>query len=578
MTAFKHKTQIGQPRRRALPAGTILNSAGQPVKAVTAPVGAPSMENRIERLNAWREHYNPLRGLTIARAIQLVEDYQAGRMADLQWVYYFMEQTDPDMIGLLENRLSRLLEMDYDVLVEEEADDESLATEQQDFIGEKLSAIDNLYEAIEHLAMSPFRGFAHAEKWFNREGAVFHFEVVDQWNVVRDGLRGPWRYNPTARSTDYLGLQGQPDLPLERFLYRESRRPINRYALLKYIRAGLSEKDWDAFNELYNLGSGVVIGPPDVPEGEEADYELAAQKVAGGGSGYLPHGAQYVPNEMPHDPSTFEKRLDYLSKKLVLAGTGGQLTMLAESGSGTLAGSVHDEVFNRIARAEARRISEIFNKQLVAAWLEEAFPGQKQVAYFRIAANEETDTGDAVEQVSKLAAAGYQVAPEQVTEKTGWVVVLKPTPAALPEPDTADPATDAAADPADKVKNRAGDPAIAAATEVRFLANSDRALSVAEQAALQPVIDLVLPMADAADDAAFLAANARLQRELPDLEAAILSVHPELETALTDILATAFRSGLEEAAAARSPAVAQKPARNRKVAPAPGRRRKTRQR
>ncbi len=395
---FKHRVETAQPFAR-LPVGTILNSAGKPVKAIAAPSGASSGETRIDKLNAWREDYNPLRGLTITRAVQLLEDYQTGRMADLQWTYFFQEQTDPDMIGLLENRIARILEMDYDVLTEKEAENarstQRLADEQADYIGENLAAIDNLYQAIEHLAMAPFRGYAHVEKWFNAAGEIFHLEVVDQWNVVRDGLRGGWRYNPTAKSCDYRGMPEEMTLPMERFLYREVRRPINRYGLIKGIKSALSDKDWDAFNEIYNVPGGVVVGPPEVPEGDEIEYETAARQVAEGGSGYLPHGSLYEPNEMPHDPSTFEKRLDYLSKKLVLAGTGGMLTMLAESGSGTLAGSVHDEVFNRIARAEARRISEIVTKSMVAGWLDARWPGQPHLAYFQLAANEEMDVGAA---------------------------------------------------------------------------------------------------------------------------------------------------------------------------------------
>jgi len=548
---MKPNTKGAAPIRRKLPAGTILNSSGKVVRAITAPSGSTGVAKRLERVNAWREAHNPLRGLSISRVISLLEDYQTGRMADLQWTYFFLEQTDPDMIGLLENRLSRLLEMDYNIQTEAEAD-EKLAAEQADCIGEKIVLIDNLYEEIEHLAMAPFRGFSHGEKWRNAEGDVSHIEIVDQWNAVRDGLRGPWKYNPTARSTDYAGLLDAPEMPPERFLFREVRRPINRYALIKAVKAALSEKDWDAFNEIYNVPGGVVIGPPEVPEGDEDVYEEAARRVAEGGSGYLPHGSNYVANKMPHDPATFEKRLDYLSKKLVLAGTGGMLTMLAESGSGTLAGSVHDEVFNRIARAEARRISEIINRQLVAEILEANFPGQKQVAYFQLAANEETDTGDAVEQVAKLSAAGYQVDAEQVTEKTGWKVTLKPAPA-LPVQIGAGFGPDGQPKPGEgepPVRNRAA----AAGREARFEAAASARLAAADRAALQPVQDRVATLVGITDDAEFEKAYRAFLADLPKLEAQCLGddATAELEEAFSEVIGTALVSGAAEAAEKRA--------------------------
>ncbi|MFA5263211.1 MAG: DUF935 family protein [Opitutaceae bacterium] len=499
----------------------------------------------------------------------LLEDYQAGRMADLQWTYFFLEQTDPDMIGLLENRISRLLEMDYNVQTEKEAD-QAKAKHQADLISEKLSAIDNLYEAIEHLAMASFRGFAHCEKQVNSDGEIFHLELVDQWNVVRDGMRGPWKYNPTARSTDYQGLRDTEDLPLDRFLYREVRRPINRFALLKFIRANLSEKDWDAFNEIYNVPGGVVIGPPNIPSGEREEYASAAQRVAEGGSGYLPNGSTYTANEMPHDPATFKARLDHLSEKLVLAGTGGMLTMLAVSGSGTLAGGVHDKVFSRISKGDARRVSEVINKQLVAQWLFEDFPNEPQLAFFALAANEETDTGDAVEQVSKLSSAGYQVDPAQVTEKTGWLVTIKAIPQlALPAPG-ADPslrkdpapgtdqeaATEASAkdEPQATVSNRATG---AAGREQRFLASSSVMLGQAEQAAMKPLLDRIAPLMEA-DDAAFEAGMRQLQADLPALEKQILGSHSELEQAFEEIIGSALVGGLAEAAQTRQTAKSQR--------------------
>jgi hypothetical protein len=42
--------------------------------------------------------------------------------------------------------------------------------------------------------------------------------------------------------------------------------------------------------------------------------------------------------------------MEYLDRQITMVGTGGLLTMLAESGSGTLAGAAHTETFMQIAR------------------------------------------------------------------------------------------------------------------------------------------------------------------------------------------------------------------------------------
>lgn len=417
-----------------------------------------SVLKNVARYNQWREQYNPLRGLTIRRAIALLESYNRGEMADLQWAFYHIEQTDEDLIALVERRLAALLEMDWNIKIMSEPKrksdfDEKLAEDQAAALREAYDRIDNLYEGIEHLAMATFRGYSHVEKQTRFDGEVVHLEPVDQWNVVRDGFKGAWRYNPEARSTSFAGLSGMPILEPEIFLTRTVTRMVDRIGLIKFIRQNLSQKDWDAFVEIYGIPSGVVIMPPQVPEGKEEEYEDAAREVAQGGDGALPHGSDYKTNDQPRGTNPFEAHLEFLQKKLVLAGTGGLLTMLAESGSGTLAGSAHMEAFRMIARGEARRIGELFQKCLDKSLLEQSFPDRPVLAYFEIAADEEQDIGEVCKEIETLHRAGYRVSDDEVSERTGYTVTSIES---KPEADPEDPTDPAATDPEseEEIQNR----------------------------------------------------------------------------------------------------------------------------
>lgn len=42
----------------------------------------------------WRDHYNPLRGLTMSRIVAMEEAANRGDLADLQWFWHHMLQTD----------------------------------------------------------------------------------------------------------------------------------------------------------------------------------------------------------------------------------------------------------------------------------------------------------------------------------------------------------------------------------------------------------------------------------------------------------------------------------------------------
>jgi len=414
MTAGQHEQSSDEPRALA---------------PATFFAGAGTQSTRMRSFNRWSERYNPLRSLTVGRSISMLEQHQRGEFADPCWAYYFCECTDGDLFALCERRESALMELDWNISPvsvkwrkSNSTFDQALADEQIACLGERYDAIDNLYEAIRHMSTASFRGFAHCEKYRDASGEINHLEPVDQWNMVRDLLTGPWRYNPDAIACTYASLSPDLDVNPDDFLIVESRRHIDRMGLIKFVRGNLSEKDWDAFVEIYGIPNGVVIGPPNVPQGKEGEYTTSAQNIAEGGSGYLPNGSLYVPNNMPRGDNPFRPRLDYLTEKLVLAGTGGLLTMLTSPGSGTLAGSAHQEAFDQIARGEARKISAKFQKDVDAEVLDKNFPGKPHLARFAVAANDELDPDRIVEHALKLRQAGYKMSVAQLTEKTGYIL------------------------------------------------------------------------------------------------------------------------------------------------------------
>jgi len=103
--------------------------------------------------------------------------------------------------------------------------------------------------------------------------------------------------------------------------------------------------------------------------------------VNGGGSGRAP----------------FSDHLSYLDKQIALLGTGGTLTMLAESGSGTLAGNAQQDAFDQIAQSDASVISEAFQRDFDAPLLASAFPGWPVEAYFEISIKKANPYGLPVE-------------------------------------------------------------------------------------------------------------------------------------------------------------------------------------
>ena len=144
-------------------------------------------------------------------------------------------------------------------------------------------------------------------------------------------------------------------------------------------------------------------------------------------------------NVLPREPGLLEKLVDgavglgkwgigwYFGSQIMTTAleqprtvTGGLLTMLAQSGAGTLAGNAHMETFRQIARGDAAMLSEVFQRQFDAPLLAEFFPGEPALAYFEFAPAATDESSRVVEDALKLAKAGVLVDPEELSEKTGY--------------------------------------------------------------------------------------------------------------------------------------------------------------
>jgi phage gp29-like protein len=388
--------------------------------------GYLSMRLHVAMANTWRDGYNPLRSLTIMRAVHLLEDGERGAYADLQWTYRFIEMQDATLGALVERRTSAIQELDWDIKTRSEipAGKEAVAKRQYEGLKQGYQKITNLSAAFEAMAMASFRGFTRLEKVTDELGDIVELAPVDQWFWVRRGLYGAWKLNRQSQ----IGTVDGEDVPEPRFVSREVSRPINRVALIAFVRKALSQKDWDGFIETYGIPAVFIVMPEDVPEEKSDEYLEMADQVTGDARGVLPGGSEVkTVDNGARGNNPFKDHIAYQDEQVVLRGTGGKLTMLAESGSGTLGGSVHAETFQAIARAEAAEISEIFRKCIDAEIIERVTPGEDAYAYFELAANEEMDPAQVVKDLVSLEAVDLQADEKWIEEKTGYPVKRKAT-------------------------------------------------------------------------------------------------------------------------------------------------------
>lgn len=487
----------------------------------------------------WRSGYNALRGLGICRAVTLLDSYDRGDMAEVQWTYRLIERRNATLRALIYHRSSALLKMDTRVQVTEElpaglsaAQAEAQAQTLREFFGR----IDNLQQAIREIALAEFRGFAMlqvqpeegkvSEAMWSGTGRLI-LRPIHQWHWVRDGYSGAWYYNQDAvsRAAEAMRPEDRADLAGWGLIYRECERPVNEIALIAHVRMSLAEKDWTAITEIFGVPNGVVIMPPGVPAGQEITYETAALAIASGGTGALPYGSEWHPNTGPGADMPAPEFLKYLQEQIVFAGTGSLLTMLVQSGSGTLAGQAHMDTFRALARAESTEITDVINRYLVRQVLARAHPGQPQGAYWTMVERDERDASAIAEQAAKLKQIGYLVDMEELERRIGMKLIQQQ-----------DAARAAGADPAaPPVTNRAGGPGGAMTEEDAIL------LAIAQDLApLRTMVGRLL----AASDEEFVAQAAATRAEIERLSRAWAD--PTTETRTDAAMARAIGKGLAE--------------------------------
>ena len=366
----------------------------------------------------WRDAYNPLRGLSLPKLVSLLESGERGQYADLQWFYHYMERSDPMIYSVLQRRRAALLAVDWDVREVSEGD-AVLAAEQADFLRHAYDQIDNFRDAISFLFTGLFRGYAHVEKHLAESGLVHRLEPVEQWFWVRDGLFGEWEYNENAVSGRSRGVAIEP----ENFvIFEPASGALNRILSVLYLRKSLSQKDWDSFLEVYGIPSVFLIGPPNTPESKEEEYQTIAEQLISDGRGYLPNGSdiKYVHGGGSRPP--FREHIEYIDRQITLVGTGGLLTMLSESGTGTLAGGAHSETFTQIARGDAVTLSGVLQRHIDVPLLGKVFPGRPIQAYFEFSPGTSDESAQVVEDAVRLSQAGYVIDPKEISEKTGYTI------------------------------------------------------------------------------------------------------------------------------------------------------------
>jgi hypothetical protein len=162
---------------------------------------------------------------------------------------------------------------------------------------------------------------------------------------------------------------------------------------------------------------------PNATDEDKAAYVDAAEKVEDGMVSVWPNGAaltDFMGGSRGQDP--FSAFVRHQEERIVLLSTGGTLTSLAESGSGTLAGGAQMEVWREIVARDAEAIEDTLQRNLVIPFLERAFPGRPIAVDLSFDRTRKPSAQEAAQVAATLRSAGYAIDRAELEEATGFTL------------------------------------------------------------------------------------------------------------------------------------------------------------
>jgi len=376
--------------------------------SVRLPGSGLTTEEIVRRSNFWRDNYNPLQSLTVGRLMALFDQAERGSFAEIQLTLRKAEKRFPVLKGFIEKLVSSIENLDGKVRIKDQLPDGAtpeMAERQRRFLQARYDLLKNFKMSIAQIALADVRGYAVLQKHRYHDGvndgAVEELYWLEPWSWVRDGFYGDFYYNENSQFGVGLGScqavlgedcrVGSEALPRADFVIREAESPLYEIALIAFVNWLMSRRNYATFVESFGLPNAVVIMPEAMPHGYEAQYQAAAERVAHGACGTLPSGADIkFPSGLVRGESPFDLFCAAQEKDVVLAGTAGHLTMLAEpTGLGKGASEEHDDAWQKIAIAKAMRINETLQRDFDAPELAAEFPGEPVCAYFALGAREQ---------------------------------------------------------------------------------------------------------------------------------------------------------------------------------------------
>lgn len=395
-----------------------------------------------DSLGLMNETINPLWNIDERKAQMIYDWARSGNFAQVQYLYNEIEDKDPTLGVCVTRRTSAVAELDWRVVRSDQRlnrnADKKLIEEQIDCVETAIAKIDNMPEALEHLALSAFRGFSAIAPVHEISGDIKHLDLLDGWNLCFDRKGQSWLWNPSATSfylpTAYTLASANDQkmyntltrIPREDICVVTRKREIDWPAMQIFLRLAIGERDWGRFLETYGLPPVIITMPEFTSKEDQEAYVKAAESVFEGRSGVVPYGSNISFASESRGTNPFTEFIEHQQKLIVMMATGGTLATLSEAtGIGGGASDIQQDEWKRIIRADKRIISNALNKQICEPILRKLFPGKPILAEFQLDDTPKPTPKEMLELAQAASSAGFEMDAEELSQAIGYKLTKK---------------------------------------------------------------------------------------------------------------------------------------------------------
>lgn len=379
----------------------------------------------------YRNVWNPLRYVTEREIGLIIDASRSGRISQLQLLYSLVEELDLTLAMCITRRNSSL--PDWTIKRRDtrryRSYDEKLAQEQESFLYDQFVQCEDsgtLLKAITTLHNAVFRGLGVIEPIYDEFG-LKKIVSLDPWNFAIDFTRHdelgnyPLYWNPTG--ADIINFKEELErIPEGQVIANFSNAPIDNFGLQIFLAEQMGFESYSKLVARKGLPATYIVAPEDLPAENLDAWANRAVECAKGGSGAFPFGSSIITQNIdPGNAQAIQDFLEWMSKQIVLASTGGTLTSLAQAtGLGSNIADVQNDVFKTIVRHDAYKIGDLINRGIAKQLLDWQFPGKPHLVYFDLSndakQNPEKYLADAVSAKN----AGLSIDLNQLQELTGY--------------------------------------------------------------------------------------------------------------------------------------------------------------